>query len=87
METPALNKMKRAKEDGSQIIGEFIEWLHSEGLCVAKPARPPYDAYWWPDARPIEKLLADYYGIDLMAVEREREAMLAELRASHEAAE
>lgn len=68
----------------SQKLGDFLAWLRDEQgleLC-AMDRRGNYTA----DGRRIEELLADYYGIDLDQVERERRALLDGLHEAHHGA-
>lgn len=80
METPELNKMKQARAEGSQVIGEFMEWLEDQGYCVCHqpPSAHRLDPEWWPLGKSKEVMLADFFGIDLVAVENERRAILAQ---------
>lgn len=58
----------------SQAIGEFLDWAENE-----KNYR-----FWNSDGTPlhysIEKILADYFDIDLKKVEKERQKILADVR-------
>lgn len=137
VETPELEKQSRARDRGSQEIGEFLEWMQGEGInfmkwgteLVDRPCSLSPGTYgcggrgwvwfndahasdeqvegddrrrvckrcggsgsvdveidgWVHDGRRIEKLLADYFEIDLDKIEEERRALLDELRAKHEA--
>ncbi len=72
---PECDKLAKVSED-SQKIGEFIDWLHSQEIELAK----------WEDDElftiheSIEKLLAKYFEIDLVKVENERQALLKAMR-------
>ena len=74
---PECDKLAKVAPE-SQKIGEFIDWLSNEkGIHLAS-----YDV-----ARdleyihiPIERLLADYFKIDLNKVEKERAAILKWIR-------
>jgi hypothetical protein len=91
--TPELDKMQNVKHE-SQPIGEFLEWLQSEGIVLAK-----YDetvnswqqmdgselivgssATLMPTYDVTESLLARYFEIDLKKVEEEKRAVLEYLR-------
>lgn len=79
VKTPELDKMRIVKGK-SQAIGEFLEWLEREKqieLCE----RDKSDEELYPCAIPIERLIAAHFGIDLMRVEEEKQALLEELRA------
>lgn len=80
-EYPAAPECDRmlAVKDESQRYGEFLEWLqHRYTLC-----RPPTgikSSHYRPALINIEKILADYFDIDLEEAEREKRAILAHLR-------
>ena len=74
--TPELDKMRDVK-DKSQHIGEFVEWLNNEGYSIATRG---LDDLLYPTNLSIERLLANYYKIDLCKCENEREAILLYLR-------
>jgi hypothetical protein len=75
MEYPECEKMAAVREK-SQVLSDFVDWLQTKGIHLAK----------WHDRggadelfeihTPYDELFADYFGIDLKAVERERRAML-----------
>ena len=85
-----------AAHDKSQVIGEFLDWLKSRGIRLGqwKPTpselvlnrmtgkRIPADdeetfvEYFTSK----EKILAEFFGIDLNKVEEERRAMLESIR-------
>lgn len=73
--TPNLDKIKE-NAPVSQEIGAFLDWLTGEaGYTLAK-----YGDHerLWPQNPGFEQLLADYFGVDLQEVERERQAVLKE---------
>jgi len=75
---PECEKLHAVK-DKSQLLGEFIDlFLPSKGitLCIL------HDENYYPANQSVEKLLAEFFKIDLGKVEKERRAMLAELRKS-----
>ena len=84
--TPQLDKML-AVRDRSQVIGEFLEWLEGQRYTIGKVH---HGRNWAGEIVPghfvtievssIERLLADFFGIDLDAVEGEKQAVLAALR-------
>lgn len=69
----------------SQELGQFLEWLESEGVTLA---RWVHDGGWpgpddWrltPDVQPIPERLAEYFGVSVAKIEDEKRAMLADLR-------
>lgn len=76
MNYPECEKMKDVQED-SQKIGEFLDWLlNKRGLVICKWEKSGYFEY----RRNIEELLAEYFGIDLNKVEKEKRQMLDEIR-------
>jgi len=69
----------------SQKIGEFIEWLHTKGICLAEWVEDSeYPDEDEGDLRSIrtnkQDLLAEFFEIDMNKVEKEREQMLAYLQ-------
>jgi len=89
IEAPECEKMQ-AVQGKSQAIGEFLDWLTStKGVSLMVDYTPTDDeedaeGMPYPDYVPLrmgtEKLLAEFFGIDLKKVEEERQAMLAQLR-------
>ena len=73
--TPTLDKMQ-AVHARSQAIGEFLEWLGQQGYVICCSGRYPPA----PAGKSTEQLLAEYFGIDLEAAERERRAVLDYVR-------
>lgn len=96
-EYPEHDKLQ-ALEGRNQIIGEFLEWLmsreyvigayhkHSDG-CRENGKQvcgySDWDPQLVPINKPIEVLLADYFGIDRDKLESENRALLATLRNAH----
>ncbi len=60
----------------SHVIGRFIESSRERGLVLARRE----DDELIEDNSSIEKLLADYFGIDLKIISREKDAMVEEIR-------
>jgi hypothetical protein len=91
--TPELDRMLDVR-DKSQIIGEFIEWLTEQSIQLCKPHEHSDECYedsghiscdmirgeLWPVHIATEKLLAQYFEIDLAKCEEERRAILDSLR-------
>lgn len=81
MKYPECEKMQGVK-DKSQAIGEFLEWLGSEKeVFLAKWELDEYeDEYITRFLYSAEKLLAEFFNIDLNKVEQERRQILSELK-------
>lgn len=81
--TPMLDKMLSIGAN-SQMVGEFITWLHENGLFICEESdgesgifsRPGYH----PTPKNIEQLLAGFFEIDLEQVEAERMLVLESIR-------
>ena len=79
-EYPECDKLSKIK-DQSFAIGQFLEWIESRGwyICSYREAKP--DIGYFPVMNfNIESVLAEYFGIDLEAVEREKRQMLEKFR-------
>jgi len=95
VETPELDKMLKVK-DRSRAIGEFLEWLREEkGYSVMRWSKRRDWAEFDEDdpkgdelsdlggvhvRESTEKLLAEFFDIDLGRVEQERRALLEAIR-------
>ena len=79
-EYPQHDKLKNCENEHS-IVCSFIEWLegHKE-MGIAEWD----DGQYWPVAggRKIERLIAEFFGIDYESFMKEKEAMYEELRAA-----
>lgn len=74
--TPTLDRMLEIQED-SQLCGEFLEWL--QGKYAMFELRAPRDEPFYHgigDYINTEKLLAEFFEIDLKEAEREKEELL-----------
>jgi hypothetical protein len=79
---PEHDKLSAVK-DKSQTIGEFLEWLDYEknySVCSLTEGRNGGGEYS-PIFTSTEKLLAEFFNIDLNKLEKEKRKMLDELRA------
>ena len=89
--TPELDKMLAVKNK-SQAIGEFLEWLESNDMTIARYATKD-DCYddegdrtdinegdYLPVRLSIENMLAKYFGLDLNKAEKEKQALLESLK-------
>lgn len=83
IEYPEHEKLHKIK-DQSQICGEFIDWLESEGYVLAKWRE--VETIFGKDStlelsyKPVVDLLAEFFEIDQDKIESEKRAMLARLR-------
>jgi hypothetical protein len=72
--------------DKSQVIGEFLDWLkYKKEIVLCKLVRSKSISMFEEDSHapiftPNEKLLAEYFNIDLDKVEQERRTMLKAIR-------
>lgn len=67
----------RAVRERSQTIGAFLEWLQSKEYVIASWGA---DDKLYPVRDSIEQLLAQYFDIDLKKLEKEKRALLDEIR-------
>ena len=82
--TPELDRIAKV-HDQSEIIGQFLEWLqdashYAIGEWISE--RNVQDSFV-PAHPDINRLLAEYYDIDLDKVDQERKQILDEIRRSH----
>lgn len=80
--TPECDKLLAVSAD-SQKIGAFLEWLEQERELTICDLDYRREDRYYPAYIPINKLLAEYFKIDLNKVEQERSALLDGIRASH----
>jgi hypothetical protein len=79
MNTPMLDKMLEIQEQ-SQICGEFLEWLQGKyAMFELKNIRDNSFYHGAGDYINTEKLLAEFFGIDLEEAEKEKSALLKSL--------
>lgn len=73
---PMLEKMKSVREK-SEICGAFLEWLQTKFVMFDKSI-PHDDLFYYGigDFINIERVLADYFDIDLRKVEEEKSEIL-----------
>ena len=73
---PELEKLKEVSKT-SQEIGEFLNWLPEIGIYLCR-----YDEedYFYRSVVDFEKLLAEYFKIDLNKVEQEKREILEDIR-------
>lgn len=87
MKTPELEKIQKVAPD-SQKIGEFLEWLSGKEIVLAEWSGSDCEECGEETLMHIsqnrERLLADYFCIDLAKAEKERQAILDDIRAKNE---
>lgn len=84
LKTPELDKMSAIHEK-SNATGDFLDWLQNSREPRIYLCELDQDAeQFYPPNLSIEKLLAEYYKIDLNKVEEERRQMLDYIRAANE---
>lgn len=76
--TPEHDKLFAVKPQ-SEVIGQFLEWLASDGITLAREDR--WETLQF-DCEPISERLARYFGIDLAKIEQEKRAILAILKSA-----
>jgi hypothetical protein len=91
MKYPEHEKLKEIQEQ-SQVCGEFLNWLQNEKrihLCTYEKTHIIYDDEgdgeeipegYYGINKTNEKLLAEFFNIDLDRLEQEKRQMLDELR-------
>lgn len=81
-EYPEHEKLLKVKDE-SQAIGEFIEWLASKRMALGEWREfEEYDNPQFVVAHlNVNTILAEFFNIDLTALEAEKRAMLDAMRA------
>jgi len=80
MEYPEHEKMQKVSER-SQACGEFIEWLGGKGICLASYQVNEHGVNELFSVNDdIQKLLAEFFEIDLQLIQEEKEQMFEALR-------
>lgn len=74
---------QRAVLNDAEIIGSFLDGTQ---YVLAEYHQPDgySEAHLFPVTKPVEQVLADYFGIDLGKIEAERRAMLDAIRTANE---
>ncbi len=78
IDTPECDRMLAVREQ-SQAIGEFLDWLDEEKgveLMVLGDGGASYEPFYFN----TNKLLAEFFDIDLDKVDKEQRAILEELQ-------
>ena len=89
MKTPELESIREVHED-SQRIGEFLEWLAEQEIVLAKWTGSECGRCGeglMEISQSREQLLANYFVIDLVKAEKERQAILDDIRAKNASTE
>lgn len=77
------SQRKLDTRDQQLIIGIFLTWLENQGYVICDCRCEVVDmletSYYMPVEKTFDQLLADYCGINLDELERERLAILARL--------
>lgn len=70
----------RAVSDKSHTIGQFIEWLENEKkIVLAEWSKDEYGHDLYQSTIPINKLLAEFFGINLSIIADEKDCMFKEM--------
>lgn len=73
-----LNSKVELVADLSHTIAKFLEWAEKQkGLSLCEPYKPQY-SWYVPIHASKEKLLLEFFGIDLAALESEKRQMVDE---------
>lgn len=78
--TSELDKVREARND-SQVIGQFLDWLPTQGIFLARYYEERGLSTF---AVNIEELLAEYFDIDLEVMEQEKRRILQNLSGDKE---
>ena len=81
MEYPEHEKLTKIK-DNSQLLAEFLEWALGKdyAFCqrITVEGGTPYErTVYHPYSSSVDKILAEFYEIDLAELENEKRQMLA----------
>lgn len=83
IKTPVLDRMEELKEK-SQTCGEFLEWLQGKYAIFRKDetkTEPIYTGVG--DFVDTEKILAEFFRIDLKEAEKEKEQLMRSVSGRH----
>lgn len=72
-----------AVKDKAQVVGEFIEWMHEQGVVFcqfSEHGTQHFESHEQLYNRPIEEIVARFFEIDRDKLEQEKRAMLEDLR-------
>lgn len=79
---PEHEKVKAKAKDGT-VIGEFLEWLESQGITLCEwdnDKKHEWEKEFHQTTKTTEVLIAEYFGIDLKKFRAEKDEMFEELR-------
>lgn len=76
-ETPQCDRLSEVSEE-MDTIRQFIDWLIEQGIHLGQTSLRSGRMY--PTSASIDVLLKQYYGIDDVALEQERRALLERVR-------
>lgn len=87
-EAPQVPEHDKIKALGGKnnVVGDFLEWLTEQGYVIAQYEGEPGYERLWPVHKSTEEHIADYFGIDRKALNREKEALLDFIRSQHDTA-
>jgi hypothetical protein len=77
--TPMLDKLNKMKVESDK-IGDFLQWLQSKYYLIDKNESNPISNYINSSYINVEKMLAEYFDIDLIMVEKEKRDILIALK-------
>lgn len=80
-ETPQCDRLSEVSEE-MDTIRQFVDWLAEQGIHLGQSSLQSGRMY--PTSVSIDVLLKQYYGIDDIALEQERRALLEKVRALSE---
>lgn len=86
MKYPEHEKLNKV-QDQSQWLGEFLDWLQSNGRVIGEWKEiEEFGNYHklLPVSLNINQLLAEYFDIDLVKIDKEKRQMLKDLRAMNQ---
>lgn len=86
-DTPELDKRNQIIDSGAtDVLTSFYDWLFEHGFVIAKYEQ--FEEYDNPQLVPLarhpEQLFADYFGVDLDLLDKERRALLEYVRSKYE---
>lgn len=79
VDTPTLDRIVELQPK-SQFIGEFLEWIGDEGYVLCTYTDNGWSGRYNPIHKTINDLLHEFFEIDPVKEEREKLAMMEELR-------